>query len=273
MKIKNIFKNKITYFDIILGVIFVIVTLGIFLFLYRKNEYVNIRVKITDQDVLYANTNPQSWYANRFDIGDTEKDELGRVTAEIIGVQTFDTTESTKAVYLDIKIKAVYDRRTQTYSAKGTTLVFGSTIRFYFSKVSFNALITESPGTLNQKGLIIEDRIITVLERGPSLIEPIEPKVLEKIRKGDTVMDSNGNVLARVANITLRSGQRVTQNDSGSLLLRQDPYYKDAIITLVVSTKKYKGESFVFDNVPLKLGVTLPLNFSYESIYPVIISI
>ncbi|MGA2910863.1 MAG: DUF4330 family protein [Candidatus Microgenomates bacterium] len=276
MKHITIFKRKVTYFDFILGGVFIIVMLGVFLFLYRKNEYVNIRVKVTDQDVLYASTDPKSWYANRFEVGDIELDELGRTISQITGVETFNMSPDTKAVYLDIKIKAVYDRRTKLYSARGINLTFGNTIRFNFSNASFYALITESPGTLNQKDLTVEEKEITVLERGPALnssADSIEPEVLEKIKKGDEITDSNGDTLAEVENVVLRPGQRVVQNAAGNLLLRYDPYYKDAIITLKIRVEKYKGDEFVFDNVPLKLGSYLPLNFTYESIWPVITDI
>ncbi len=277
MKFKNIFKDKLTYFDLFFGIIFLTMILGVFLFFYRKKEYVNIRVKVTDQDVLFANANPKTWYANRFEVGDKETDELGRVISEVTGIETFNMSGDSKAVYLDIRIKAVYDRRTKIYSARGANLIFGDTIRFNFSKVTFNALITESPSTANQKNFSIEEKEITTILRGTGSLErgpaALEPQILEAIKKGDAIKDSNGNVLAEVLNVTTRPGQRVIQNDRGDLLLRNDPYYKDAIITLKIRVKNYKGEPFAFDNIPVKLGVYIPLNFNYASVWPIITQI
>lgn len=277
MKFKSLFKNKITYFDLFFGIIFLTIILGVFLFFYRKKEYVNIRVKITDQDVLYANTNPKSWYANRFEVGDKEIDEIGRVIATITNVETFNISGDTKAIYLDIKIKAVYDRRTKLYSARGSNLIFGDTIKFNFSKVTFDGLITESPSTINQNGLSISEKEIVAVIRSTGSMgnvnTTIEPKVVEDIKKGDKITDSNGNVLAEVKDIVIIPGQRITQNDKGDILLRNDPYYKDAVLTLKVRVKEYKGEKFLFDNIPLRLGVYLPLNFDYVSVWPIIIKI
>jgi hypothetical protein len=269
MKTIKIFKNKITYFDLILGVIFVVVMISLFLFFYRKNTFVNIRVKITDQDILYAATNPQNWYANRFEVGDAERDQLGRVVTEIKNVETFNVDGDRKAVYLDIRIKAVYDERTKIYSAKGTNLIFGNTIRFYFSKVSTNALITESPTNLSQSNLKITNKTVTAILRG----DLIEPEVLKKIKAGDTITDSNGNTLLKVLNINLLPAQKITQNSQGDLLLRYSPFYKDMLITFSVRTIEYKGEIYVFDNMLLRIGRTLPLNFNFESIYPTVIDI
>jgi hypothetical protein len=271
MKSITILKKKIKLFDVILGLGFIAVVLGFFLFFHRKSENVNIRVRVTDQDVLYANTNPKTWYANRFKVGDTEMDELGNVISKITDVETFNVSSDTQVVYLDINIKAVYDNKTKLYSAKGTNLIFGNTLRFNFTNTFFNALITESPSTINQKDYSEEQRTIVVVQR--SVSTGIEPEILEKIKKGDSITDLKGNVLAEVTNVLIQPALRITQTSWGSLLKKDDPYFKDAIITLDMKVKKYKGDEFVFDFIPLKLGQAVPLNFSYESILPTIIDI
>lgn len=270
-KIKKIVKNKITYFDVIFAVIIIAIIGGVYFFFNRDTVYIDIKVRITDQDVIYANTNPKMWYANRFNIGDTEYDELGKVISKITNVETFNTTADTKVVYLTINVRAVYDPRTKLYGAKGTNLTFGNNIRFNFPDVSFNGLITESPSTEFQNEYSLETKTITVIARGPNTREPeIEPEMLEKIKINDKITNSSGTVLAQVKNISLRPGQRVTTDQFGNLHLRQDPFYKDAIITLDVLVKKNKDDEFVFDVYPLKLGTKLPLNFSYETVETVI---
>lgn len=271
MKINRIFKNKIHFFDLFFGFILVILLISIYFFFNRKVEFVNIRVKVTDQDVLYANTSPKTWYANRFEVGDTENNELGQVTSQITGVETFNTGNDSKAVYLDIKTKAVYNKHTKLYSAKATNLVFGNTIKFNFAKVAFYGLVTEPPNSENQKTMQIEKKRVVLMQRNTFI--GVEPDVLSKIKAGDKIIDSKGNLLFEVINISLQPALRVTQNSQGDLLLRYDPYYKDAVITADVRAKKLNSELFAFDNIPIKLGIIMPLNFTYESISPVIIDI
>ena len=279
MKSITFLRKKIKPLDIVLGIGFIVVVLGFFLFFHRKSEYVNIRVKVTDQDVLYANTNPKTWYANRFKVGDSEMNEFGTVISKITSVETFNISGDSKVVYLDINIKAVYNKQTKLYSAKGTNLIFGNTLKFNFTNTFFNALITESPSTINQKDYSEEERTVVVMQR--SLISTVlaqdvfslEPEIVEKIKNGDTITDSNGNVLARVTNVIIKPAMRIAQTSGGDLIMREDPYFKDAMITLNMKVKKYKGEEFVFDFIPLKIGVAIPLNFSYESIWPTIIDI
>jgi hypothetical protein len=132
-------------------------------------------------------------------------------------------------------------------------------------------LITESPSTINQKDYSEEQRTIVVVQRGDQ--NGMEPEILEKIKKGDTITDSKGNVLAEVTNVLIQPALKITQTSWGDLLMKEDPYYKDATITLNMKVEKYKGDEFIFDFVPLKLGQPVPLNFSYESIWPTIVDI
>ena len=267
MKFLGFIRSRLSYFDIGIIMSLIILGLGFFFFFYRKPEYVDIRVKVTDQDVLYASTLPQTWYANRFEIGDSERDALGREIANITGIEKFNVDSDRKAVYLDIKVRATYDTRTKLYSARGKTLIFGAPVRFNFSKVTFDGIVTEFPGSDFQKNLKVGTSLVTALSRG------VEPFLTEAIQKGDKIFDSNGVLLAEVNNIVVRPAERVTQTSSGSLLLRSDPLYKDIILTATIRTKTIYGETFIFDNLPLRIAEIVPLNFNQVSIFPTILEI
>jgi len=269
--IKRVLK-KLTYFDIALIILLATLFLGFFFFFYRKAEYVNILVKVTDQEVLYARTLPAVWYANQFVVGDIERDALGRVISEIVGIERFNVKSDKKAVYLDLRVRATYDTRTKLYSARGRPLIFGTPVRFNFSKVTFDGIVTEFPNSEAQGDLEVTNTKMTALLRG---IKPkeTEPAVLEAVKVGDKIYDSNGNVLAEVLDLEIRPAERVTQTSWGELLLRYDPLYKDALFTLNVRTKILDNEAFMFDNLPLKIGEEVPLNFEDVSLFPVIIEI
>jgi len=266
--------RKISVFDFVLLCIGVFLFFGFFFFFYRKAEYVNIRVKVTDQDVLYAKTQPETWYANRFEAGDVERDTLGRVISEIVGVERFNVKSNLKAVYLDLKVRATYDTRTKLYSARGKPLIFGTPVRFNFSTITFDGIVTEFPNSEYQKNLRVENMKVVVLQRG---IQPdrstVEPTTIQSIKKGDKIYNSRGEVLAEVLEVKIRQAERTVETDRGELLLRYDPIYKDGIYTLNIRTRVFNDELFVFDNIPVKLGEVLPLNFPDVSLFPVIVEI
>lgn len=265
-KIKQII-NKAHPLDVILIALIAIGFIGFFVFFYRKPQYVTIKVKVTDQDVLYAYTQPQAWYANRFEAGDTEINTLGQKISEITNVETFNVTSDKKVVYLTIKIKALFDSRTKLYSAKGKQLAFGIPLRFTTSKITFDGIVTEFPGSEHQKNVTVGTTRVTTLARN------IEPAIALSLRAGDTIIDSNKTLLATIENLAIRPAEKVTQTSAGDLLLRYDPLYKDVVMTVTVRTKTVFGETFAFDSVPVKIGEALPLNFPLISLFPFITNI
>ncbi len=258
------FLKKLTLFDI--GILLVVVVLGgsLYAFFKRSVDEVQIRVKVTDQDVLYAKTYPAQWYAQRIQVGDTEKDALGRVLSEIVGVERFNVSSDKQAVYVDIKLNAVFDKRKGVYFSRGKSLVFGMPIRFNFSRVTFDGIVTEFPGSDGGKGLVTGKA--TLYTKGRSN----EPEIVNAVKKGDKMYDSNGVLLAEVTEVLVKPADKVVQNDAGDVLLRQDPYFKDIYMTVEVQTKKLNGDIFVFDDMPLRVGIVAPLNFEKVSLFPLV---
>lgn len=258
---------KLTKSDFIFLLIPVIVLCSFYFFFYRKSEYINIKIKVTDQDVLYQSTEPKSWYANQFEVGDKEYDALGRVVTEIVSVDSFNIDSIHKAVYLNLKVKAVFDTRSKLYSARGKTLIFGAPMRFNLSKITFDGFVTQFPGSDLVNSTSTEYMTVHAIGRN------VEPLIASVVQKGDKIFDSNNNLLAEVNNVEVKPAEQVTQTDSGDLYLRYNPLYKDIILTINVRTKKLHNEIFMFDNLPFKIGETIPLNFNKISIFPMITNI
>lgn len=266
MKWARRFLKNLTPFDYLGLLIVVVILIASYFFFYRKSQYVNIRVRVTDLNVLYAGNNPKFWYADRFRVGDVEKDTLGRVLTQVIDVDTFDFDKESRAVYLDLSVKATYDSRTKLYSLRGKPLVFGIPITFNLSGITFQGIVTEFPNSEFQKSLQIKESLAKVVVRGinENAIDDkrfTEPTALESIKKGDKITNSRGIILAEVIEVVSKPAQRITLDDRGNLLLRHDPYYKDAFITLRLRTKVVNNTSYVFDYLPLRLGEEVPLTF------------
>lgn len=273
LKLKKLFK-KLSYFDIALIGVIAILGITFVLFFYRKSTNITIRVKVTDQDVLYARTLPQNWYAQQFHIGDQERDALGKTIAEIISVDSFLVSSNETAVYLDIRVKSIYDSRTKTYSVRGKQISFGTPLRFNLSQVTFTGFVTGFPNLQNDANIQTDYVVVKAVGRAIVPFErEIEPAVFMSVKPGDKIFDSQKMLLADVQNLAIKPAQRITETDNGDVLLRADPYYKDIELTVKVLTKKYQGQYFMFDNLPLKIGAFLPLNFEHVSIFPVITDI
>lgn len=279
MKLVNKIRRKITPFDIGIFGLFAMLLLIVFLFFYRKSELVNIQIKVTDQNVLYAFSNPPSWYANSFKVGDEERDILGNVMTRIEKVDIHNFDNFTKEVILDLKLRATYDPRTKTYSARGKDLAVGTSMKFTLPGVTFDGTIVSTP---NSK--IVEPKIflksVQVLVRAvrddketDKVTYHVEPRALESIKQGEKILNTNGDVLAEVTNIKVYPSEKSTADMWGRLHLTRDPIYKDALITLNMRTEAIGNDMFVFTDFPLRVGGAINLVFNDKFTIGTIVSI
>lgn len=258
-------KEKISIFDLILGSLLLITLFIFYLFFYRRSEFITIKIKVTDQDILYANTMPHDWYAQQFRVGDVETDVAGRVISEVTRVESFNTSAEKKAVYLDLKVKSTYSKNSNTYSVKGRKVIFGSPMRFNLDRITFDGYVVDFPGLDSD----ITDEYIEI----EALSRNVESAVSTSIKVGMQIIDSNEQILAEVVKVRVSPAEQVSEDAYGNLLLRYNPIYKDIKMTLRVKTKVLNGQRFMFDNVPIVIGEIIPLNFKDVSIFPLITSI
>ncbi len=255
-------------FDLILAGVVLFLAVFFFLFFYRKGEYVDIRVKVTDQDVLYANAKPTSGYARHFTVGDIEKDAIGQVISQITAVENFEVPSgggtTRRSLYVDLRVKATYDSRTQTYSSRGKVLAFGIPMRFRLNRVTFDCFITEFPGSEMFAPDEVGEVTVQAIQRN------MEPAVAAAIHQGDVFKNSRGDVLASVEKIDVTPAEVVTQTDSGELLLRKSPLNKDVLVTLRLRTRTYQGERVVLDDLPVRVGQEVPILLPQVNFYPMI---
>ena len=263
-----------------IGVITVL-SLALFFFFLRKTVLVDIRVKVTNQDVLYAYTNPGFLYADRFFVGDVERDALGRVTAKIKKVRKYNQEKSSKVVYLDLLVRAAYDKKAGLYYVKGKPLIFGSPIRFNFSTVIFDGLVTELPEPYRKSFYETSEYTVVVLIKGVTtsvnsegvlISGTVEPEVIQSRKRGDKITDSDSQSLVEVLENTITPSTHLITNGRGQAVSVNDPKYVDGLITLKVQAKVAGDEVYVLDDISLKINQTLPLIFNHVSIYPTILS-
>jgi hypothetical protein len=268
--------KKLSWMDwIFVGCFFAIIA---FFFFLTKREVVEIliRVKVTDDQILLAQPNPRVDYATTFEVGDAEQDNLGRKVVEIMNVDSYFTKPEQKVVYLDLKVKAIYNKNQNQYSMRGRPIIFGQPFSFRFSKVKFDGIVVGFPGDVLSRG---EDSWTTVRaqlrwERNYfSDVEGVPPEIAASVKKGDKVFNSQGNVLAEVLNVEIKPAKRTVIASSGQALRVDDPLLKDVYYTLKIKTKKIDQNLYFLDYDPVSLWYVVPLNFPHVTIYPVVTEI
>lgn len=275
--ISKLLLRKITLFDWIFIVLSAIALVFFYLFFKRDVTYITARFKVTDENILYATSSPGNEFASSFRVGDTEKDELGRTISEIVGVEAYKTIPEQQKIYLDIKLKAIYNPRTNQYTVRGKNILFGESLTFSFTKVRFKALVVDFPGFRDQADEETKKTIVKTQvrheSRGFSDVYGVPSFLADAVNKDDEVIDSKGNVLIKVIDKTVKPARRLVVNNSGQPFIVDDPYLKDVYYTLEISTREINGATYMFDYIPVLINSVVPMNFKSVSVWPTITEI
>lgn len=239
---------KISVFDwVILSLLFI---LGVvfFFFFYRSAAYIDIRVKVTDQDILYEYSRPSSQYTDHFVVGDVELDSLGKVISEITNIERFPVDNNRNILYIDLKVKATYDSRTKLYQSRGQKIVYGAPIRFSLSKVTFDGYIIDFPGRETSSEVLSKNITFVVRSR------LIEKEVAQSISSGNKVTTSSGETILVIDTVGLTAAELVTEDSQGYPHLRYHPYLKDVLVTITANVTKIGNTYYLYDDIPLVIG-------------------
>ena len=258
-------RSELTVIDLVF-IAFGLFLLISFYFLFSRNiKYIDVRFKVTDQSVLYAETNPGNQYAHSFAVGDYEKDELGRKVAVITGVNRFRVAEKEQVVYVDMNIKTTYNPRKEKYSLRGKDIIFGESFEFNLNHVHFNGLVVDFPGFEEaidlEKGFAVVDAQIRYDSRQYSDVYGIPSYLSEKIVEGLTAKDNQGEVLAEVLSVDRQKAERTIITDSGQARLTIDPRLEDVFVKLKLTTKKIDNQLYTLDYQPVLVDARVPLHF------------
>jgi len=274
MKLQNKLKN-LGLFDFLIIIFVIFLAVGVGVFFFRGTRYIETTVKITEDSILYVRNNPQAWFVYLFKEGMRERDGLGRTSVEIGKVKFYDSGEAKKAVYLNLKLKANYNKRSQNYTYKGKPLLVGNPIKVELEGIIAEGLVTAIegiPDTRKEVEIVVKSQVVDYNLIFPETIG-IQPFLANAIRVDDRVKDSNGKEIIRILEKTEEAAKKIVTNDKGEVFLRRDPVKKDVYLTLKLLVKQINDEYYLFDDVQVKIDNRVPIHTSKYSIYPLVTEI
>lgn len=258
MKNKNKFLSKlissIKLIDLVI-ILFLLLFAGVaFMFFYRKSDYIQIRVKVTNQEVLEAFHIPNNMYALHFVEGDIEKDSLGNVISEIVNVDVYPLYLNNSAVFVDLKVKATYDSRTESYSSRGQEIAYGAPVRFALSNVVFDGYVVDFPDKKMSAEIAEKKAAISLRTR------MVEPEQIEALEEGLSFTDVKGNEVFYIDKIRGSNAQIVTTDSRGFSYLRYHPFLKDVDITIITNLQKINSKYYLHEHESLSIGQNITLS-------------
>lgn len=245
------FKKSITIYDILIFLLAFAFLFFLAFYFKERPTWVKIGVKISSPRWWARETIPPYWLAETIKVGDEEIGFLNQPVAQVEDVQIFETSEDRKDVYLAVKLKANYNKRTNKYTYKGQPVEIGSPIELHLGKTFVQGLITfvskkeEEPGEF-----IITGKIINVF-----------PWEAGAVKAGDEMTDGQKRVIAKVEDRKIELADYLTTDWQGNVYLRKDPIKRDAIFKIRIKVSKRGGNFYFRKEQKVKIGEELFLQF------------
>lgn len=242
----------------LLFIVLMIVLLGVLFLLFRR--YIvqeTFTFKIVDSGLV--NTKHSVYLP--LHVGDKEINDFGTVTGEITKVESYATTSEERDIYIEVKMKTVFNPKNKTYTYKGKRVVYGENFVFNFPEARFNTLSLGLSKTLNQNTKRGVRRVKVQLKayyEDFSDTFGVPEYLANALTVGDVIRSTNGEELVKIEAVTIQPAIRVVSS-YGTLLKGNDPVLKDVFMVLSIKTYEQNGDVLIFNRKPLRVGEVVPL--------------
>jgi len=283
--------SQLRWIDVVgIGIFFAILAIILFFFL-RKGEYVVITLEVSQSHNptrinITSREEPPFWYTQYLKPGLKETDGLGRTNVEVVDVYKYISSETSDIVYVSLRVKSTYNKRTNQYLYKGLPLLIGSGQSFRLQGVLVNGIVTnidisDFSFSGQQKEFIVTAFLHPInhslgtdnsRSMGETIINGIPTYLSKQIQKGLLMKDNQGQVIAEIIEVTKSPAtqQFIYRNSLVSVADRER-----VKINLKLKLIANKGNDYYYfrSRMPLIVGSRLYLNFIDFVIKPTITNI
>lgn len=281
-RLRTLFK-KLTLFDKILIIAAAIGISTFAIIFFRKSSYLTVTLRVGQESIYYSfwasNSNDTSGVSsstqNFFYKGMSEKDGLGRVMAEVLGLNSYNIVSNRSTLFLKTRLKTTYSRSNNQYSYKGTPVLIGSKVTLYLDDVSVEALVVDIEGIKDMP----EKKLLKVnsqlFNQNSTFLETsgVEQYLADAIQAGDTVKDLQGNTIIKILDKTVKPANKTIVTSDGKVFISTDPVRKDVFLTMEILADVNQEKYFLFNDVPILVGEGLPVCTKVICLYPTITAI
>ncbi|PIR58806.1 MAG: hypothetical protein COU69_03335 [Candidatus Pacebacteria bacterium CG10_big_fil_rev_8_21_14_0_10_56_10] len=253
-----------------------LIPLVIFLLFKRSVQEIVVRVEVTGENVFSEPTRPNIEYADSFQVGDVITNQLGQNVAEILDVTSYRITQDRRVVFLDVRLRTLFDPRKQQYFYQGKPVIFSEFMELDFRKAKLRGRIVDFPGFRDEdapQGIMRVRAQLRWENRQFSDVYGVPKFIADSIQAGDVIRDNRGQPLLKIIEVETNPAKRTVFTESGVPRIVQDPELKDVFYTVDIATKEYNGTPYMFDYFTISVGDTIPINKDHVSIFPVVTEI
>jgi hypothetical protein len=246
--------KKLNTFDYIFFFIIILIS-GIFLF-YKfslQTTWIPVTIKIAPDEWWWQGSSPEPWYANDLNVGNFAYNSFGDKVAEVKNIDNTDIAEGKRQIFVQVLIKAKYDRQRKSYT-------------FNYQPLTVGTILSLSFGTQNIKGVVTfvgDDKPYTEITVEAKLIY-VFPWVAEAFKPGISAKDTLGKTVALIKTVDIKNAHRYEFADLNGMIHvvdGEDSVNKDVTLLLRLKTKEYNGVYYYIDGTQIKIGNTIRIDF------------
>jgi hypothetical protein len=129
---------------LIAAIIAVALIIGVFKLLTSEEEYIYVKVKVS-QGYWWANTQkPNTWYARSIKEGTVEQGLSGKPVAEIVSVRYYPFwTSDQYDVYMVVRLSVSHNEKTNKYTYKRSMIGISSPVDFEFPSTVISGTVMD----------------------------------------------------------------------------------------------------------------------------------
>jgi len=244
--------KKLTVLDWLLAGVFLGSLFFLFSYFFKKETWLRVQVQVNPQEWWWKSEEPPSWIADAVAEGDVQLGFTGRKEAEVIGKEVYEAEKGRKDVFLWLNLRTDYDKKRDAYQFSHQVVEVGRPISLRLNNVGVDCLITWIEGLEEEK---VVEKIIEVESSGANVW------VADKVKVGDRMEDTQGNVLAEVLAKDSEFAEMITTDERGNVLVRRNPLTRDLTLKLRIGTVERSGLYYFLGNNVVKVGKILDIRF------------
>ncbi len=242
--------------------------------LLQKTSWITVEVKITPSEWWRDDQQPPpNWLALSVQKGSRELDWGGATTAEVMDKKIYDPGWDRKIVYLTLKLRTYYDKKTNQHSYKNQVVEIGNSLNLSLNKTSIDAVVVDVEGAGYQKEFITKIVTVKLYNRFPWYADAI--RVGDVMKTGDQIIAEVLDKQVTYSEKTVITTQKSYASAKGGFIeiQKEDPLKRDITVRLRLLLTKDDEENLIFrDDQRIKVGNELWVGLSWVTLTEVLIT-
>jgi len=260
--------KKVSSMDMLSLFFVFFVAAGAYFFLSRKTEYLEITVRLLNQDTpeYYLDTNQtKAWYVQEIEVGKAQKSSFGEKSVEITDVYSYPNGFLYNDVYVTLRLKTTKNKITGQYIYEGSPLLIHDIKSFKIKDLLLNGEIIDIKNKATEtKKLKISFELLSrganVQNNSEAVMRGIENYTVDLIKEGMLIKDNKGQELVRINKVIKKPGEVILATPNGLQRLI-DPDRTRVIIETDLLAEKVNNYYFYRKEETLLIDQIIHLTF------------